>query len=327
MNREYAADPERATTPYGYLLVHFIDDPVGHGERIYCSLSDGDTPLRWTRMNHGEPVLESRLGTTGVRDPYLVRGDGEFYLIATDLRVVGGDDLGWSEWTRVGSRNLVVWRSDDLVEWSEPWLAEVAPPTAGMAWAPEATFDATTGRFQVYWSSHLYSEDDPNHRADSYSRVLVSETEDFREFSEPTIMIDRGHSVIDTTLVRHQGRVYRFSKDDGDLPDSDKVFQEVGSGILTDDFTVVTTRIADDLFDDVEGPLIFRDHESGKWHLWVDQYSLSPQGYIPLVSDDLAAGDWTPLGADEFSLPAGTKHGVVLPLRDGEWDRLAAAYL
>ena len=327
MNSDHVVDGEQAATPYGYLLVHFIDDPVGHGERIYFSLSDGDTPLLWTRMNHGEPILESRLGTTGVRDPYLVRGDGEFYLIATDLRVVGGDDLGWSEWTRVASRSLVVWRSEDLVHWSEPWLAEVAPPTAGMAWAPEAMFDPETKIFHVYWSSHLYSEDDPGHRGDSYSRVLVSGTKDFRSFSAPSVMIDRGHSVIDTTLVHHEGRVHRFSKDDGDLPDSDKVFQEVGSGITSDDFSIVARRIADDQFADVEGPLIFQDHVTGKWHLWVDQYSVRPQGYIPLVSDDLASGTWTPLADGDFSLPAGTKHGVVLPLRDGEWDRLASAYL
>lgn len=314
-------------TAFGYLLVHFIQDEVGHGERIYFSLSDGNTPLRWTRAHRGEPVLESQLGTTGVRDPYLVRGDGEFFLIATDLRVVGGDELGWSEWTRVGSRDLVVWRSEDLVHWSEPWLATVAPDTAGMAWAPEATFDPVSRKFAVYWSSTLYGEDDLAHRGESYSRVLLAYTEDFREFSRPSVMIDRGRSVIDTTLVIDGGRVHRFSKDDGTLPGSDKVFQEVGSAIAAEDFTVVTTRIADELHDDVEGPLIFRDNVTGQWQLWVDQYSVSPQGYIPLVSDDIGSGVWTPVAKDEFELPAGTKHGVVLPLRDGEWDRLAAAYL
>ena len=42
-------------------------------------------------------------------------------------------------------------------------------------------------------------------------------------------------------------------------------------------------------------------------------------------STDLAAGDWQPVPRDEFVLPANTKHGVVVPLRSGEWDRLAAA--
>jgi murein DD-endopeptidase MepM/ murein hydrolase activator NlpD len=39
----------------GYLLVHFVEDPYGYGERIYFSLSEGDDPTRWRwgRMHEG----------------------------------------------------------------------------------------------------------------------------------------------------------------------------------------------------------------------------------------------------------------------------------
>ena len=111
-----------------FLLVHFVEDPSGHGERIHFSLSDGGDPTRWARLNGGAPVLESSLGTTGVRDPYVVEGDGEYFIIATDLRVFGGDDQGWSAWRRHGSRSLIVWRSDDLTHWSEPWMIDVVDP-------------------------------------------------------------------------------------------------------------------------------------------------------------------------------------------------------
>ena len=47
------------TDPYGYLLVHFLEDPDGYAERIYMDLSDGDNPHRWIPLNGGEPLLTS----------------------------------------------------------------------------------------------------------------------------------------------------------------------------------------------------------------------------------------------------------------------------
>ena len=56
------------TDPYGYLLVHFLEDPDGYAERIYMDLSDGDNPHRWIPLNGGEPLLTSTIGTTGFRN-------------------------------------------------------------------------------------------------------------------------------------------------------------------------------------------------------------------------------------------------------------------
>ncbi|MFB7250019.1 glycoside hydrolase family 43 protein [Microbacterium sp. NPDC056234] len=308
----------------GYLLVHFVEDHEGHGEKIYFSLSDHDDPLRWTRVNGGEAVLESGLGTTGVRDPYLVRGPEESFIIATDLRVWTGVEHDWDGWTRSGSRSLVVWRSMDLVAWSEPWRVEVAPPTAGMAWAAEALYDAATGEYLVYWSSALYEESDAEHAGDSYSRIVAARTGDFRSFGAAFTLADfgPGHGVIDLTMVEHEGRTHRFLKS----TDERRLFHEVGASPTSPDFTLVASRIADDLYEHVEAPLIFFDAKAGWWYLWVDQYSDWPQGYIALRTRDLAGGDWQPVPRADFSLPANTKHGVVVPLRPGEWDRLAEAF-
>lgn len=54
--------------PAGHLLVHFVEAPERHGEQAFFSLSDGPDPTRWTRVNGGRPVLESRIGTTGARE-------------------------------------------------------------------------------------------------------------------------------------------------------------------------------------------------------------------------------------------------------------------
>jgi hypothetical protein len=244
---------------FGYLFVHHVEDPDGHGEQVFFSLSDGDDPRFWRRLNGGAPVLRPTLGTGGVRDPFLVRGDGEFFVLATDLRIYGGDDRGWDAWTRHGARSIVVWRSVDLLTWSDPWLLEVAPPEAGMAWAPEASFDPGSGEFTLVWSSALYDTADDEHAGDSYSRVLTARTRDFRSVEGVEVLIDRGVAVIDTTVHRLPGAVLRVSKDDSRLPGSRKLFAEVDTG---DGFRVVAERIADDLYADVEAPVLVHDAAS-----------------------------------------------------------------
>ena len=43
-------------------------------------------------------------------------------------------------------------------------------------------------------------------------------------------------------------------------------------------------------------------------------------------TDDPLGGDRHPLAPEEFSVPANTGHGGILPLRSGEWAALAAAF-
>lgn len=310
---------------FGYLMVHFVEDPDGHGERIFFSLSERDDPTRWRRLNGGKPVLESREGTTGVRDPFIVKGEGEYFIVATDLRIYGGDERGWDAWRRTGSRKLIVWRSTNLAHWSAPWALEVAPPEAGMAWAPEAIYDTQREEFLVYWSSTLFGPDDPEHTGSTYSCVLGGWTPDFRSVSAPQMMIDRGVDVIDTTIVVDAGEVHRISKEDSGLPASRRLFHEVGSGFFADDFTLVAERIADEAYRQVEGPLLFANPRDGRWYLFVDQFERRPQGYVALTTEDLHAG-WTLLPAEDFHIPADTKHGSVLRLRRSQWDLLRTTY-
>ena len=99
-----------------YIFVHFTGEDTPDGEQIYFSVSrDG---LNWNDLNGGKPVLISGLGEEGVRDPFIVRHPhtGKFYLIATDLRMYTKKD--WNAAVHEGSRDIIVWESDDLTEWS-----------------------------------------------------------------------------------------------------------------------------------------------------------------------------------------------------------------
>ena len=56
-----------------------------YGEQIYMSVSNNNNPGSWTQLNGGNLVLQSNVGTKGVRDPSLIRSqDGKkFWIIAT----------------------------------------------------------------------------------------------------------------------------------------------------------------------------------------------------------------------------------------------------
>lgn len=135
----------------GYLFVHFTGEEKD-GEQIYFSVSkDG---LHWTDLNRGEPVLRSRIGMEGVRDPFPLRDpqNGKVYLIATDLRIEAGK--GWEAAQYEGSRDLIVWESEDLVHWTEERACTVGIPGAGCVWAPEGVYDRD--REQFLYSGHRW---------------------------------------------------------------------------------------------------------------------------------------------------------------------------
>ncbi|MDT0144577.1 glycoside hydrolase family 43 protein [Microbacterium sp. PRC9] len=309
---------------YGYLFAHFRADGATDVEKIHFSLSSGDTPLRWDPLWGGRPVLESHIGTRGVRDPAIARGsDGSFHILATDLRTSAGDRKIWDESRRQGSRSLIGWQSSDLVSWTAARSIEIAPSNAGMAWAPEVTVDPQTGDFVVFWSSRLYAADDPSHGADSYSRIMYSRTRDFSSFTPAEVMIDTGgRDVIDTALIHEHGKVYRFTKDEA-RSGGWGIYLERGSSLFDDDFTLITTNIAGDRFPGgVEAPIVIRARGEERWFLFLDQYQEMPQGYFAMECTDLDSGKWSYVPLDEVSIPPSTKHGTILPLLRHEWDRL-----
>ena len=126
-------------------------------------LSNGNNALSYRALSldgtsSTQAILRSDVGTTGVRDSFIVPSqDGKkFWLIATDLKV--NDFTGdFNTATRFGSRSIVVWESSDLVNWSAPRLTPaLVPESAGNAWAPEAYFDPLVGSFVVVFASRFW---------------------------------------------------------------------------------------------------------------------------------------------------------------------------
>ncbi|MCF0127925.1 MAG: family 43 glycosylhydrolase, partial [Pseudobutyrivibrio sp.] len=136
----------------GYLWTFF--KAQGGYEKIYLGYSEDG--LNWVTLNNNKPILvnDAQGSDLGVRDPHIIRSnDGKkYWIIGTDLHAEGGGagGSGWNQLT--ASKNIVVWESDDLVNWSEPQIVYAGFETAGCVWAPEAIWDEATKDYLVYYS-------------------------------------------------------------------------------------------------------------------------------------------------------------------------------
>ena len=312
--------PTSAAKGGGFLFTTFRDETTPMSEQIYMAISEDGR--QWKALKDGNPVLVSDVGEKGVRDSFLLRShDGKkVWLIATDLCVNRNRD--WHRHTHAGSRSIVVWESSDLVHWSPPRLALVAPEDAGCAWAPEAIYDEEAGDYLVYWASTT--------KRDNFAkqRIWAAHTKDFRTFDKPFVFAERPNHVIDINIVRDGQTYYRFTGDDQEkavrMECSKKLmgpWQEVKQ------FTAGKGK-------SFEGPICFQlkaatNGQPPEWCLLLDNVSdrIGPGafGYMPFISHDLSTGQFTP--TKDFRFPYPLRHGSVLPITAEELERLKSAYL
>ncbi|PWK31199.1 family 43 glycosylhydrolase [Actinoplanes xinjiangensis] len=324
--------PLPAAEPFeGYLFSYFTGEGSSNGEQVYNALSNGNDPLSWREINNGNPVLTSSLGTQGLRDPFIIRspeGD-KFYQIATDLKIYGNGD--WDASQRTGSKSIMVWESTDLVNWTDQRLVKVSPDTAGNTWAPEAFYSKELGAYVVFWASKLYAADDPNHTGSTYNKMMYATTRDFRTFSEAKVWKDPGYSVIDSTVIEHDGVYHRITKDErnnsSNSPCSKFLIQEKSADLLDTSWDLQAECIGSGALSQGEGPLVFKSNSPAangkdKWYLFIDEYG--GRGYVPFSTTDLNSGVWTPEPA--YSLPKRPRHGTILPVTRAEYDRISAKY-
>lgn len=298
----------------GYLFVHFTDEDDS-GEQIYFSISEDG--LHWNDLNNGKPVLVSKVGEKGVRDPFIIKAKNEnrYYIIATDLRMASGK--GWDVAQYEGSRSIVIWETTDLINWSSERLVEVGIPKAGCVWAPEAIYNERTDSYLVFWASMVKEEEDENAK----QRIYCSMTKDFYSFSEPLKYIEAQNHIIDTTIVRDGEYYYRISKDET----TKNIKMDRCRDLLQGPFEPVVCEALEKITG-VEGPAAFKFNDSDRWCLMVDQFATSG-GYLPLVTKELSNGEFHTLDKGCYDMGATKKrHGSVLNIDEKEFDLLTKNY-
>lgn len=105
-----------------YLFTHFKEKLTVDGEQVYFALSkDG---FNWEQVNGGNPILTSHLSSGGCRDIEIIRlNDNSFVILTTDECIVNRFDenynVNWQVVNRTGSKGLCMWKSEDLINFSE----------------------------------------------------------------------------------------------------------------------------------------------------------------------------------------------------------------
>lgn len=344
--------PETTDYIFAYFPYTSIKD-----ERIYFGISEDG--LNFSALNDGKFVLESTLGTHGLRDPFIIRSpEGDrFYLIATDLTVAGLEQngtsypgQGWSENQTQGSQKIMVWESTDLVNWSQQRECKVAADNAGCTWAPEAYWDDATGQYVVFWASKT---SDDNY---GKQRVFYATTRDFYTFSKAKVWIEAPGSVIDTTVIKVGDYYYRYTKnEDGNTINgtpSKRVYCEKSNSLTAETWTRVANNSLDVSGGQIEGPCIFKlntdDAENARNVAALKGFTLSGDDIycltadktgatiFPGLSDNIETGTFNVLGTGKTEEVNGTKiysmpepdasHGTIMPITAEEYHNLMKKY-
>lgn len=325
--------PKMAETT-DYLFAYFPYTNV-KDERIYFGTSEDG--LNFSALNNGKFVLESKLGTHGLRDPFIIRShEGDrFYLIATDLTVAGLEQdgtkypgMGFDSNQQHGSQYIMVWESTDLVNWSEQRMCHVAKDNAGCTWAPEAYWVDEIEAYAVFWASKT-GDDNYNNQ-----RLYYATTRDFYHFSEPQVWISETGSVIDTTVIKVDDYYYRYTKNEDGKNNkfgtpSKRVYCERSTSLLS----TQSKEPGDETDTDptkwegvhknslavgggqIEGPCILKlnsdDVENAKYIASLKGFELAGNDIyclmadatgktiFPGLSDDITTGDFHVLGTDK----------------------------
>lgn len=303
-----------------YLFTHFKEKITPDGEQVYFSVSrDG---LNWEEVNGGEPVLESTMGTKGCRDIEIIRlHTGGFVILTTDLGITYHFDenynVDWKKLNSQGSKRLCMWKTDDLVNFSEQRLIYFGRDDFGCLWAPEIFFDEENEEYLIHWGSTV-AEDNHTHMS-----IYCCTTKDFEFFSEPKLFFTKDNEILDSHIAKAGDTYHLFYKNSSNPPmnmhatskslygpyEHDKAFEEYMHKEIYNpgSYEAPTSFVLPD----------------GRWCLMLDFFGCAKEemGYVPFISDSLGNADFR-RSDEEFSFPYGFKHGGVIEITEEEYTRL-----
>ncbi len=306
-----------------YLFTHFKEKLTVDGEQVYFALSkDG---LNWEQVNGGNPILESKMSSGGCRDIEIIRlQDNSFVILTTDECIVNRFDenynVDWKNVNRTGSKGLCMWKSRDLIEFSEQKIIPIGREDFGCLWAPEIIYDDVNDEYMIHWGSTV-KQDDYSHMS-----IYYSTTKDFEAFSRPKLFFTKSNEILDTHIRKIDGKYHMFYKN-ADNPGMnmhavsedlygpymyDEAFEKYMHGIeKCNCYEAPTTMILPD----------------GRWCLMIDFFGCAKpeMGYVPFISEKPGVAEFK--RADEsFSFPYGFKHGGILEITEEEYDRIKEHY-
>ena len=238
-----------------YLFCYFVGNQP-HEERIHFAVSEDGYNFR--ALNNNEPVIIQTKGKKCVRDPYVFKGqDDYYYIIGTDMKCQEG-------WT--SNHALVTWKSKDLVNWIDETIIDIRDfggefQSTTRAWAPQAIWDEKEQKYMIYWA-HSTIEND-------VAGMYYAHSSDMKTMAEPKpLYIRENIQTIDGDIAfnKDNGMYYLYFKHD-----EDQTIAYVKSQNLTgpyEDPSVVVSLANTG----VEGSEIYNITGTDQWVMVMDEY-------------------------------------------------------
>lgn len=306
-----------------YLFTHFKEKLTPDGEQVYFSVSkDG---LNWEELNGGKPILTAEKGSKGCRDIEIVRlFDGTFAILTTDECIVYRMDenyqVNWKTVNSTGSKCLRIWKSADLINFSEELLQHFGRDDFGCMWAPEVYCEEETGEYLVHWGSTV--------KADNFTHMSIycSTTRDFVSFSEPKLFFTKDNEILDSHIRKIDGVYHLFYKNAERPSMNMHATAENLFGPYTHDEAFEQYMATVEKPGSYEAPTTFTLPD-GIWCLMLDFFGCEKEkmGYVPFISERPGDSNFK-MSKESFSFPYGFKHGGITEITDEEYQRLKNHY-
>ncbi len=303
-----------------YLFAHFKEKITPDGEAVYFGKSrDG---FNWETVNNSNPVLMSTLGDKGCRDIEIIRlHTGGFVILTTDLCIATKFDenynVDWKQINSHGSKCLCMWKTDDLVNFSQQKLIYFGRDDFGCMWAPEIFYNKETEEYLIHWGSTI-AEDNFTHMS-----IYCSVTKDFESFSEPELYFTKTNEILDSHITKIDDTYHLFYKNSSNPPMNMHATSKSLYGPFEHD-EAFERYMEKEIYNpgSYEGPTTYILPD-GRWCLMLDFFGCEKEkmGYVPFVSPK--PGDMSFQRMTEgFSFPYGFKHGKVIEITEEEYNRL-----
>jgi hypothetical protein len=289
-----AAQPNEPVYLFGYFKGNSKD-----GLHLAYSI-DG---YKWQALKNDSSFLKPAVAKDSLmRDPCIIKGkDGLFHMVWT---------VSWND------RGIGYANSKDLVHWSEqkyiPLMAD--EDSARNCWAPEITYDKKKNRYMIYWATTIagqYKMDTVIENGFNHRMYYVT-TRDFKEYSKPKILYDKGFNVIDASIVADGKKYVMFLKDETRLPPQ-KNIKIATSKKLYKGYSIPSAPITGNYW--AEGPTALK--KGNTWIVYFDKYKDHVYGAVQ--SNDLE--NWSEV-SDKISLPNGIRHGSIFTISRAEFETL-----
>ncbi len=294
-----------------YLFAYFTNNDE---EKLFYGLSDDGYNFR--ALNGNRPVFTSPLGTEGIRDPFIFRGeDGDFYIVATDMKC----RLGWAS-----QSTIAIFKSRDLIPKNGHFDREILIDykmfegfeDCHRAWAPQIIWCPEKNAYMIYLTIECAST------AKTVGTIMyrhyATDLFDPSTYTVPEVMISRP-SIIDGDIIYDPvNERYLMYVSGRHITSSDTLtgkFDFIGEiPFLTDK----GERMA------VEGSNVYKLLNEDKWIVCADGTPFNGRKYAVAETTDLI--NYRQLDESEYSFDFTPRHGYVIPITDAEKEALISAF-